>query len=66
MLGTREKTKVSTDNNISMRTTPNREGANCVIAKGTKIEGNFKSTENTRLDGEIVGEHPAQFLQHQC
>ena len=31
-------------------------GANCVVAKGTKIEGNFHSTENLRLDGIIVGE----------
>ena len=31
-------------------------GANCVVAKGTKIEGNFHSTENLRLDGVIVGE----------
>lgn len=31
-------------------------GSNCVIAKGTKIEGNFHSSENLRLDGVIVGE----------
>ncbi len=28
----------------------------CVIASGTKIEGNFQSTENIRLDGEIIGD----------
>jgi len=28
----------------------------CVIATGTKIEGNFQSAENIRLDGEIVGD----------
>ena len=33
------------------------EGFNtCVIATGTKIEGNFQSTENIRLDGEIIGD----------
>lgn len=31
-------------------------GSNCLVAKGTKIEGNFHSAENLRLDGEIVGE----------
>lgn len=31
-------------------------GSNCVIAKGTKIEGNFHSAENLRLDGVIIGE----------
>jgi len=30
--------------------------ANCVVAKGTKIEGNFRSPENIRLDGTVVGE----------
>jgi cytoskeletal protein CcmA (bactofilin family) len=31
-------------------------GLTCVIAEGTKIEGKFTSTENVRLDGQIVGE----------
>ena len=31
-------------------------GINCLISKGTKIEGKFKSAENLRLDGKIVGE----------
>ena len=56
MLGTREKTKVATNNNTTVRTSPTRDGANCVVSTGTKIEGNFRSTENTRLDGEIIGE----------
>ncbi|MFK8104019.1 MAG: polymer-forming cytoskeletal protein [Saprospiraceae bacterium] len=28
----------------------------CVIAEGTKIEGNFKSVEDVRLDGIIIGD----------
>ncbi|MFM8451041.1 MAG: polymer-forming cytoskeletal protein [Haliscomenobacter sp.] len=33
------------------------EGFNtCVIASGTKIEGNFQSAENIRLDGEVIGD----------
>lgn len=29
---------------------------NCVVAKGTKIEGKFKSAESMRLDGTVVGD----------
>ncbi len=29
---------------------------NCVVAKGTRIEGQFKSSENMRLDGVVVGD----------
>ncbi len=28
----------------------------CTVAKGTKIEGNFHSSENIRLDGAVHGE----------
>ncbi len=35
---------------------PPSSSANCVVAKGTKIEGNFRSPENIRLDGTVVGE----------
>jgi cytoskeletal protein CcmA (bactofilin family) len=28
---------------------------NCVIAKGTSIEGDFNTTENVRIDGTIKG-----------
>lgn len=28
---------------------------NCVIAKGTRIEGDFKTSENVRIDGTIKG-----------
>ena len=30
--------------------------ANCVVAKGTRIEGDFISSENIRLDGTVVGQ----------
>lgn len=30
--------------------------ASCVIAAGTKVEGNFQSAENVRLDGAIIGD----------
>lgn len=32
------------------------QGLNCLVAKGTRIEGHFTSAENTRIDGEIKGE----------
>ena len=36
--------------------TQNISSASCVISQGTYIEGKFKSTEDVRLDGTIVGE----------
>jgi len=30
--------------------------SSCVIAQGTKIEGNFQSGENVRLDGTVIGD----------
>lgn len=32
------------------------EGATCMIAKGTTIEGKFTSTENVQINGTIKGE----------
>jgi len=29
---------------------------NCVIAKGTKIDGNIKASESVRLDGILIGD----------
>ncbi len=29
---------------------------NCVIAKGTKIEGNIRASESIRLDGILIGD----------
>lgn len=36
--------------------TPGDGFSSCVIAQGTKIEGNFQSAENVRLDGVVVGD----------
>ena len=48
--------KAKSKADYSTKGTAMSTGANCVVAKGTKIEGNFHSTENLRLDGVIVGE----------
>ncbi len=32
------------------------EAGSCVISRGTVIEGKFKTTEDLRLDGTIIGE----------
>lgn len=36
--------------------TQNTDSSSCIISKGTVIEGKFKTTENVRLDGTIIGE----------
>ena len=36
--------------------TPSDGFSSCVIAQGTKIEGNFQSGENVRLDGMVIGD----------
>ena len=36
--------------------TQNPPAGSCVISQGTFIEGKFKTTEDVRLDGTIVGE----------
>lgn len=44
---------------IQKQTNPisqNTEKGSCVISQGTFIEGKFKTTEDLRLDGTIVGE----------
>jgi cytoskeletal protein CcmA (bactofilin family) len=33
-----------------------QQGANCLVAKGTRIEGQFSSADNTRIDGELKGD----------
>lgn len=38
------------------RPTPASQGLNCLVAKGTLIEGQFSAAEDTRVDGEIKGE----------
>lgn len=43
-------------NNISQT----MDRTSCVIAKGTIIEGKFRTTEGLRLDGTIIGEVDSQ------
>ena len=55
--GTAEKKSangVATSNGSSPITSP--EGAMCVIAKGTIIEGKITTSENMRIDGTVRGE----------
>ena len=37
------------------RQTDSGNALNCVLSKGTKIEGQFNSTESIRLDGIVTG-----------
>ncbi len=50
------KAKPKTDNVPVKNGAPTGTAANCVVAKGTRIEGSFRSPENIRMDGTIVGE----------
>lgn len=53
------KTKQNKKNNKPASTSNsnvNGQGATCVVATGTRIEGKFSTTEDIRLDGIIVGE----------
>jgi cytoskeletal protein CcmA (bactofilin family) len=57
--GTAEKKAPSSaampsNGNGTVSTTP--EGATCIIAKGTVIEGKITTSENIRIDGTIKGE----------
>lgn len=60
MLGMKSKSK--TNSSASRSTSTNglmngmEKGSTTVIAKGTKIEGQFNCTQNVRLDGIILGE----------
>jgi cytoskeletal protein CcmA (bactofilin family) len=47
-------TPVSSSNGSASTTSP--EGATCIIAKGTIIEGKITTSENIRIDGTIRGE----------
>jgi len=38
------------------KSAPGSQGLNCLVAKGTRIEGQFAAAEDTRIDGEIKGE----------
>lgn len=57
MFGSKSKQKPktnTTENTFSSNGNP--QGATCIIASGTKIEGTFSTTEDIRLDGTIIGE----------
>lgn len=46
----KEQTKASSVANTTS------DGKSCVVSRGTKIEGNFHSKENIRLDGSVEGD----------
>lgn len=51
------KPKTKADNAEAPRMAAARgSDANCVVAKGTRIEGDFSSAESIRLDGIVVGQ----------
>jgi cytoskeletal protein CcmA (bactofilin family) len=55
--GTTEKkapSPVASSNGTSTTAAP--EGATCIIAKGTIIEGKITTSENMRIDGTVKGE----------
>lgn len=58
MLGRKSKSNSNANKNASFNNSSNGsdKGSTTVIAKGTKIEGQFNCTQNVRLDGIILGE----------
>ena len=59
MFGSKNKNK-SNDKPMSSNSKKSNSGSNtmasaCVIVKGTVIKGNFKSPNDTRMDGKIIG-----------
>ncbi len=55
--GNKTAVETSSSNNNSKKTTSNNtSGSACVIVKGTVIEGKFKTTNDTRMDGVIKGD----------
>ncbi len=56
MLGISKKTKSNTNPSAHHDNRLSGDSNVCVIAEGTKIEGNFKSLEDVRLDGIIIGD----------
>ncbi len=65
MFGTKTKSKSSTSSNNSSANgrsagLATNAGSTCIIAKGTVIEGKFKSVEDLRVDGTIIGDVTCQ------
>ena len=50
------KSKPETGQWTNSAANPASSSANCVVAKGTTIEGLFQSSENVRLDGTVLGD----------
>lgn len=50
------KGKNNNETSKSTITSSSMDRSSCVISKGTVIEGTFKTTEDLRLDGTIIGE----------
>ena len=50
------KGKNNNENPKTSTTSPSINQSSCVISKGTVIEGKFRTTEDLRLDGTIIGE----------
>lgn len=53
MFGTKSKAVESPVKDVSQGNLPS---VSCIVAKGTTIEGKFKSTEDLRIDGNVNGE----------
>lgn len=53
---TKPKTKVEHKVEPQRAALPKGSDANCVVSKGTRIEGDFASAESVRLDGVVVGQ----------
>ena len=56
LFGTSDKKSTSSNTGTAPSLPTNTEGATCIIAKGTTIEGKITTTENLRIDGKIIGE----------
>ncbi len=57
MANTKNKVRNRSEAPAAARSSDSRGASqNCVVAKGTKIEGDFNSTEDVRMDGQIVGD----------
>ena len=56
MLGTKTKSKSTTNGQVNGQNGAKVAGETCVITNGTVLEGKFRASENVRLDGLMKGE----------
>lgn len=54
--GTAEKKSPNGGSTTNGSVAPSPEGATCIIARGTIIEGKITTSENMRIDGTVKGE----------